>query len=83
MAKIRLLGVQDLDFTSNDGNQIKGIKIHYAYSTNNVFGNAVGTKFFSEGLCSKLCITSNDLRSMVDNEVNVDTDLNGHIVDIG
>lgn len=41
MAKITLLGVQDLDFYTDKGEHIEGIKLHCCYDDKNVFGKSV------------------------------------------
>lgn len=49
---IKLTGYQELDFTTKEGDQIKGTKIHYVYTpegnrANNAHGQLTDTHFFS------------------------------------
>lgn len=52
---IKLVGFQKLDFTTSDGKQIKGTKIHYTYQptgtrAENTVGSLTDTHFFNSDL---------------------------------
>lgn len=52
---IKLVGFQKLDFTSKDGKQVRGTKIHYTYKptgarSENAVGQLTDTHFFNSDL---------------------------------
>ena len=42
---VSLVGVQDMDFKSRDGNDINGVKVFIAYPDSNTYGNVAESKF--------------------------------------
>ncbi len=82
MAKVRLYGVQDLDFDTKEGDHIRGIKLHYGSPNQHVYGERVDTKFISASGCEALGVTYDSLCTMVGEEVNFDMGLSGEIVGI-
>lgn len=36
---VTLIGVQDMNFTGRDGNEINGVKVFFAYPDENTYGN--------------------------------------------
>lgn len=85
--KVTITGVQLLDFIAKndagaEGEKIEGIKLHLTSEDPNVFGLAATTKFFKAGspLYGKLNPFVNDLDSILNHEVNFDTDMKGRIL---
>lgn len=82
MAKVNLCGVQPMDFTTNDGDQIKGIKLHVSFQDENVMGYACDTKFLTAQACKNLGITVDYLEPMIGQVVDIETNLKGRVTGI-
>ncbi len=82
MAKVNLCGVQPLDFESDKGDTIKGLKLHVSYQDENVMGYAVDTKFVSDMACKNLGITLDDIEPLIGCVVEIETNLKGKITGI-
>ncbi len=80
--KVRLVGLQPLDFESKDGGQIKGIKLHVSFQDENVMGYACDTKFLTAQSCKNLGITVDDLEPMIGQVVDIETNLKGRVTGI-
>lgn len=82
--KAKLLGVQTLDFTNDQGQKVSGCTIHIAYESFSEYmeGLTVTTKFLSSTFLKKFDLTTSDLVDMIDHTIGLDCDLNKHIVDI-
>ena len=50
---VSLVGVQDMNFTSRDGNEINGVKVFIAYPDENTYGNVAESKFIQRNVCLK------------------------------
>lgn len=82
MAKVNLCGVQPMDFTTNEGDQIKGLKLHVSYQDENVMGFACEAKFLSAQACKNLGITVDSLEPMIGEVVEIETNIKGKITAI-
>lgn len=82
MASCKLLGVQQVDFTSDDGKPIVGIKLHISYLSDNVHGEKVDTRFLSESLCKKIGITAVELIDLIGSDVELVLNPDGKVVGI-
>lgn len=82
MAKVTLLGIQELDFDTNDGKNIKGIKLHVYYPDNFVYGFKADTKFISDDSVKNLRLNVAELKDLCGTVVNIETSLGGKIVGI-
>lgn len=82
MAKVNLLGVQNIDFENNQGDTVKGIKLHVTYKDENVAGEKCDSKFISAAACKNLGIVFDDLLAFVGSEVDIEQNLNGKVVGI-
>ena len=82
MAKVKLYGVQALNFDSKDKQHIEGIKLHYGCFNQNVYGEKVDTKFFNSYVCTKLGLNYSELCTWVGKEVDFDVDLSGAVIGI-
>ena len=49
-----IIGYQDMEFTGNDGNPVRGRKYFFTYEADNIKGKGSGTMFISEQLKNKL-----------------------------
>lgn len=79
MAKVSLLGVQELDFTTQDGKEIKGIKLHVYYPDDLVYGFKADTKFISDDAVKSLRINVAEIKDLCGTEINIDTNISGRI----
>lgn len=79
MAKVSLLGVQELDFTTQDGKEIKGIKLHVYYPDDLVYGFKADTKFISDDAVKNLRINVAEIKDLCGTEINIDTNISGRI----
>lgn len=82
MAKVRLIGVQELDFETKDGKNIKGIKLHVSFPDEYVYGEKVDTLFISDDACKNLHIYSAELKDLVGELINVETNFSGKLLSI-
>lgn len=82
MAKVTLLGVQELDFETKEGNTIKGIKLHVCFPDEFVSGQKVDTKFISDSVCSNLHIYAAELKDFIGEEIDIQTNFSGKLMGI-
>lgn len=82
MAKVNLCGVQQIDFENDQGQKIKGIKLHVSYPDDNVTGNACAAKFISQKLCERLGVSVESLEPLIGQVIQLDTDFKGKVTDI-
>jgi hypothetical protein len=77
--KVNLVGYNKLDFDTDAGDKVQGTKIYYTYSPKNegFEGLKVGDKFVSKQLSQSI-----PFDILIGNEVNIDFDDRGRIVDI-
>lgn len=77
--KVSLLGIQDLDFTTRDGDEIKGLKLHFCYVDANVTGRKVDTKFISRSALANLQLSASSFADAIGKEIDLQTDFNGKV----
>lgn len=82
MAKVRLIGVQELDFDTKEGNNIKGIKLHVSFPDEYVSGEKVDTKFISDDACHNLHIYPAELKDLIGGFINIETNFSGKLLSI-
>lgn len=82
MARCKLIGVQYLDFESNDGKLIKGLKLHLSYPSDGIYGEKVDTKFISDKACSKIGSSVDNLIDLVGDEIELLLNPDGKLVGI-
>lgn len=82
MAHVNLVGVQNLDFETNDGKAIQGIKLHMNYLNKNVEGLKADTKFISRDACNQANITLDSLRPLIGGVVDLDVGIDGTVCGI-
>lgn len=79
MAKVKFVGLQELDFETRDGEQIKGLKLHICYPDENVMGLAADSKFLNSASCRNLGLTVDTLTPMIGQDVDLETNLKGKV----
>ena len=77
--KVNLLGVQDLDFTTREGDTIQGVKLHLCYTDANVAGRKVDTKFISRSALANLGIDVSSFTAAIGKEIDLQTDFGGKV----
>lgn len=82
MAKVKLLGVQELDFTTKEGKEIKGIKLHFSYPDDLVYGFKADTKFISDDAVRNLRINVAELKDLCGTDINIETNISGKLTGI-
>lgn len=82
MAKVKVIGVQELDFETKDGKNIKGIKLHVSFPDEYVYGEKVDTLFISDEACKNLHIYLAELKVLVGELINVETNFSGKLLSI-
>lgn len=70
MSKAQCMGVNQTDFTGDDGKRVKGCKLHYVIEMLGVTGHACMTKFFREGNAD-FEVWENLLKQAAGNEKNL------------
>lgn len=82
MAKVKFIGLQELDFESRDGKQIQGLKLYINYLDENVMGLKADSKFVSREACKNLGFTVDGLSPLIGKEVEIETNLKGSITGV-
>ncbi len=82
MAKVKLIGVQELDFDTKEGNHIKGIKLHVSFPSEFVYGEKVDTKFISDDSCHNLHVDPEELKDLVGMFINIECDFSNKLIGI-
>ena len=82
MAKVRLIGLQNLDFETRDGNTIQGLKLHINYPDENVMGLIADSKFISREACKNLGITVDTLSPLIGKDVELETNIKGKVTGV-
>lgn len=80
--KVSLVGVQDMDFKSRDGNKINGVKVFIAYPDENTFGNVAESKFIQRNIYESFMLPLEKLIGKIGEVVNVEFDPKKKIVGI-
>ena len=80
--KVSLVGVQDMNFTSRDGNEINGVKVFIAYPDENTYGNVAESKFIQRNIYESFKLPVEKLIEKIGEVVNVEFDPKKKIVDI-
>ncbi len=80
---VTLVGVQEMDFRSQDGNQIQGVKLHVIYpSSTGIVGRKADAKFLSAARLDELGLTAKDFCGQIDSDIDISTDFNGKVIDV-
>ena len=83
MAKVFLVGIQDMNFPTRDGKDvIDGISLYCNYSDRNVIGLRSDKKFISREICNSVGFTKESLAPYVQHTVDLETNLKGKVVGI-
>lgn len=82
MAKVFFEGIQRLDFDSSDGKHIQGYNLHIAYPDENVIGRMTSKKFLSDEAFDNLGFTVDNLASLTQSDVELETNIKGKIIGI-
>lgn len=80
--KVSLVGVQDMDFKSRDGNDINGVKVFIAYPDSNTYGNVAEAKFIKRNVFESFKLPVEKLIEKIGEVVNVEFDPKKKIVGI-
>ena len=80
--KVSLVGVQDMDFKSRDGNDINGVKVFIAYPDSNTYGNVAESKFIQRNIYESFKLPIEKLIEKIGEVVNVEFDPKKKIVGI-
>lgn len=83
MAKVDLVGVQELDFIDKKtGNPVQGLSLQINFLDPNVMGKKADHKFISRVLCEELKITTETLKPLIFKEVELETNLKGQVTGV-
>jgi hypothetical protein len=70
--KLMLVGVQDMNFTTQDNSQIDGVKLHYLTIDGSVSGHKATSKFIQRNVLNASKIGVDELISVIGTEIDVD-----------
>ncbi len=79
---VSLVGVQDMDFKSRDGNDINGVKVFIAYPDSNTYGNVAESKFIQRNVFESFKLPVEKLIEKIGEVINVEFDPKKKIVGI-
>ena len=83
MAKVFLVGIQDMNFPTRDGSgRIDGIALQCNYPDRNVIGLRADSKFISREICNAVGFTKESLAPYVQHNVELETNLKGKVIGI-
>lgn len=82
MAKVKFVGLQNLDFETRDGNQIQGLKLHITFPDENVMGLMADSKFISREACKNLGLSVESLSPMIGQDVEIETNIKGKVTGV-
>ena len=82
MAKVYFEGIQRLDFTNKQGDEIKGYNLHIAYPDANVIGRITDKKFINDEMWANLGLSVEQLTPLVQHDVELETNIKGKFVSI-
>lgn len=80
--KVNLIGLRELDFETDKGDQVQGIKIFIAYPDEGVYGNTVDSRFISANMFEKLGVPVKDLIDHIDQVIDIEISPKNKIVGI-
>lgn len=79
---VSLVGVQDMNFKSKDGNDINGVKVFIAYPDSNTYGNVAESKFIQRNVFESFKLPVEKLIEKIGEVVDVEFDPKKKIVGI-
>ena len=83
MAKVFLVGIQDMNFPTRDGSgRIDGIALQCNYPDRYVSGLRADSMFISREICNAVGFTVESLTPFVKHNVELETNLKGKVVGI-
>lgn len=82
MAKVFLVGIQELDFDTKEGNHISGYSLHVAYPDEHFIGRKTDKKFISSTAFKNLGFSLDEISVLVDHNVDLETNIDGKVVGI-
>jgi len=77
--KIMLVGVQDMNFTTQDKSVIDGVKLHYLTVDASVYGHKATSKFISRNVFNSIGVSIKELTEVLGTEINVEFNEGGRI----
>lgn len=82
MAKVKFVGLQDLDFVGREGDTIQGLKLYLTFQDENVMGLRAESKFINRQSCANFGFTVDSLSPLIGKDVELETNLKGHITGV-
>lgn len=80
--KVNLIGVRELDFETDKGDQVQGIKLFIAYPDDGVYGNCTESRFITADRFDKLGLKLQDLIDKIDQVIDIEINPKNKIVGI-
>lgn len=80
--KVKLIGVRLINFTTEEGRDISGIKLFIAYREQDVYGMITDNRFISDNLFESFDVPVQDLINAIDSEIDVEINPKNKIVGI-
>lgn len=80
--KVSLIGVRSINFTTDEGNEISGIKLFIAYPEDNVYGKITDSRFITDNVFSNLGVPVDTLLNSIGSEIDIEINPKGKVVGI-
>lgn len=80
--KVSLIGVRSINFTTDEGNEISGIKLFIAYPEDNVYGKICDSRFITDNVFSNLGVPVDTLLNSIGSEIDIEINPKGKVVGI-
>jgi hypothetical protein len=78
--KVMLMGFQEVNFKTRDGDEIDGVKLHYNGIDTNVVGRTAESQFIRRHVFDTFGYKMKDMKDILGTEVNIDFNGKGKIV---
>jgi hypothetical protein len=78
--KVMLVGVQDMEFTTQDGGVIDGVKLHYLETAEGVSGHKTSSKYVARNVFNSFGVNLKSLVECLGTEVDVEYNSYGKMV---
>lgn len=80
--KVNLIGLRNVDFENDKGEQVQGIKLFIAYPDDNVYGNCAENRFITADRFEKFDFELKDLIEKIGEVIDIEINPKNKIVGI-
>lgn len=78
--KVSLIGLRSINFTTDEGNEISGIKLFIAYPEDNVYGKICDSRFITDNVFTNLGVPVDTLLNCIGSDIDIEINPKGKVV---